>query len=155
MKKVSFPATTGQRSVTIESDVLCSEINPLSSKESLKKANAELNFNNDTVHILGQNVDLHVTTTRHYTLGKKNLKTEISTLVCSDDMSPKKKALKLHRQFAHPPAHILKKLVQDSGNKDEEVIDEIERVSKDCKVCLEYKKTSTETNCCFFNGHII
>ena len=68
MKKVSFPATTGQRSVTIESDVLCSEIHLLSSKESLKKANAELNFNNDTVHILGQNVDLHVTTTGHYTI---------------------------------------------------------------------------------------
>ena len=55
-------------------------------------------------------------------------------------MSPKKKALKLHRQFAHPPAHRLKKLVQDSGNKDGELFDEIERVSKVCKVCLEYKK---------------
>ena len=47
---------------------------------------------------------------------------------------------KLHRQFAHPQPRKLKKLIQDSGIKDREVNEIVDKVSKNCEICKKYKK---------------
>ena len=51
-----------------------------------------------------------------------------------------KKALKLHRQFGHPTAAKLLKLITDSGIKNSELERAIKSVTEGCVVCLKHKK---------------
>ena len=149
-KLVKIPAKIGNLNIMINTDVIEKDIPLLLSKESLKKARAELNFKEDTAMILGQKVDLHVTTSGHYTIPlsknqhiisevEKNPNTRI-TLACSKDMSKDAMALKLHRQFAHPPPEKLLKLLKCAGHFDKELVDCITKVSSDCCICKEYRK---------------
>ena len=50
-------------------------------------------------------------------------------------------ANKLHKQFAHPAAQRLKKLIQESGVDNPTVLDMIDDVSASCDTCKRYKRT--------------
>ena len=140
-----------------------------------------MNFVDDSVSMLGEKLNVVVTSSGHYSLPlnnqhkiledveKKNTKITLS-VKAEDNMQ--RIAKKLHAQFSHPPAHRLIRLVQNSGmkNKDELII-QIKKVSDDCGICREYKTPSprpivgmnmaTEFNevvamdLKFFNGSII
>ena len=56
-------------------------------------------------------------------------------------MTNQQVAIKLHRQFAHPPAERLIRLIKNQGTDNQELIEEIKKVSKECKICLQYKRT--------------
>ena len=49
-------------------------------------------------------------------------------------------ATKLHRQFAHPSAERLKKLIKDARQDDEELMEAVEKITKECDICIQYKK---------------
>ena len=108
---VKIPAVIGKTSVFIETDIVNKDIPLLLSKKSMKKADTELNFRDDTVTMFNQKLNLQVTKSGHYTipLGRnkqimekvnRNEKVRI-TLVTSHNMSPKDMAIKLHCQFVH------------------------------------------------------
>ena len=147
---VYIPAVIGKEVVRIKTDIVEDDIPLLLSKESLKKAKAELNFNQDTINILGQKLKMLETTSGHYVLPITKDKAVLEAcnrnvdvrfvLVCKNVLTPKQKALKLHRQFAHPSAEKLLKLVQNAGGSDKELEDQIKQVSKDCKICQEYNR---------------
>ncbi|KAG0725967.1 hypothetical protein GWK47_037553 [Chionoecetes opilio] len=59
-----------------------------------------------------------------------------------DDGDIEKRALKLHRQFGHPTAEKLKKLVRDADIRDSNLERRIDTVTSDCDVCKRYKKPS-------------
>ena len=55
-KRVKFPATViGTRKVFLQADLIDCDLPLLLSKESMKKADTQINFKNDEVTMLGQN----------------------------------------------------------------------------------------------------
>ena len=57
IKRVKLPAKIGMRNVKIETDIVEAEIPMLLSKNSMKKADAKLDFVNDTVDMFGENLN--------------------------------------------------------------------------------------------------
>ena len=147
---VKIPALIGQKKIFIETDVVKKDIPLLLSKKSMKKADTELNFRDDTVTMLNQKIDLQVTRSGHYTIPldqnqqiieKVDRKETVAiTLLNSNNMSYKDIAIKLHRQFAHPAATKLLKLIKHTDKDVDELKEQIISVSKSCKFCREYKK---------------
>ena len=65
------------------------------------------------------------------------------TLITTADRSKQETALKLHRQFSHPRPEKLIKLLncaREPWNCDEELKQQIEDVSSNCKTCQHYQK---------------
>ena len=54
LHKVKIPASIGNQDIFIESDVVDNDIPILLSKSAMKKANASIDFQSDTVTMLGQ-----------------------------------------------------------------------------------------------------
>ena len=148
-KKVSIPATVGNVKIKITTDIIDGNLPLLFSNKSLKKAQANICFQNDTAKILGQTVKLKMSSSGHYLLpihknkqimveAERNRRSQI-TLV-STELNPSQIAYKLHLQFAHPSADKLCKLVKNQP-KAKEIITEIKKVTENCKTCLMFKKT--------------
>ena len=145
-----IPATLGNNVVRIRTDVVRDDIPLLLSKHSLQKAKAEMNFYNNTINILGQTLKLTETASGHYILPltqKKNALEALNrhenvqiTLTCKNELTAKQKAIKLHRQFAHPSVKKLLKLIKTAGNDDEELEGQIKQVSKECEICRDYRR---------------
>ena len=51
-------------------------------------------------------------------------------------------ALKLHKQFGHPTAINLIKLIRSAGIDNSDLEREIDGAAKNCEVCVRYKKAS-------------
>ena len=52
-----------------------------------------------------------------------------------NDTEQNKKIIKLHRQFAHPPAHRLKSLLSNSGVQHKELFKLVDNISEACETC--------------------
>ena len=152
LKQAKIPATIGNVETIIQTDIVESDIPLLLSKSSMKRAETELNFKDDTVNILGQNLPLRVTSSGHYTLPlsknqyimekvKRDSQVKI-TLVVNSDLSKEGTARKLHRQFVHPPPEKLIKLLKCAQVDDPELIIWIKKISKECKICKEFRRPS-------------
>ena len=48
--------------------------------------------------------------------------------------------LKLHRQFAHPSADKLKKLLKDANKCDPDLLRTVDKVTEKCNTCIKYKR---------------
>ena len=74
---------------------------------------------------------------------------------CVVDMSTapestcKKTLLKLHRQFAHPPAAKLTKLLQDANQWKPDFARILNSISKSYEICKLYHRTSSRPVVCF------
>ena len=122
----------------------------LLSKGSLKKLKAEINFDSDTVDILGQRLRLFETGSGHYILPLTRTKACLEsshhgfdaevTLIIKNELTLEQKAVKLHRQFAHPSSDKLVKLLRNAGNSELELEMEIKKVTRKCKVCKLLKR---------------
>ena len=122
-------AVIGNQYVIIETDIVHSDIPLLLSRSSMKKTNmhadAMVKFADDMVKAFDQDINLVVTKSGHYVL----LLTLCCQLlsICSADpklnvtlsaertKSKEEIAVKLHRQFAHPPAYKLNQLLNSDG----------------------------------------
>ena len=153
MYKVKVPAIIGGKDIFISTDVVDSEIPMLLSRESMKKANTKINFKDDSVNMFGVKQKIIVTTSGHYAVplndGRNILEeldnSNVNITLHSEAMGQDKKkmALKLHCQFSHPAPKRLLQLVRSAGlGNDSDLIHEINEVSKNCKICLEYKRPS-------------
>ena len=119
----------------------------------MKKAETKIDFENDTVTMFGETQDVLLTKCGHYAipLNKnrkilKQIKSEGAfkiNLVTEETMEKKKMAQKLHSQFAHPPKNKLLQLIDRAGlGYDEELVEQINQVQDECKVCKEYARPS-------------
>ena len=149
VNRVKFPAVIGEVDVLLKADVVKGELPLLLSRTFMKQAKSELNFKDDTIEILGQNLNLLVTRSGHYALPlgrNKQLmvdsarQPDISLTLHVKNITAEATAIKLHRQFAHPPPHRLIKLVQNKGEECSELIDAIKEISAKCQVCKQYKR---------------
>ena len=151
IKTVEFPALIGQVSVVMVTDVVDCNIPFLLSMNSMREAGMDLRLFNDTVVVFGQTIKLSISSTGHYllSLGVKSYTSSVSCepgkiggqiLFSVSDQPPEKIALKLHRQFSHPSADRLIKLVKDQGKECDDIVEAIRKVTQECKICQEYRK---------------
>ena len=153
---VSIPCRIAEKSVTVETDVVKSEIPLLLSKNSMKKANTKIDFTNDKVNIFGKEVDLQFTSSGNYAIplrdSCKDLDSDLEesqlteVLLTIDDIARKSNkekqqiAIKLHRQFGRPKSSRLIDLVKSAGISDNEFLDLLKNFDESCEICIRYKK---------------
>ena len=152
ISSVKIPIKLGRKNVMLETDVVANELPLLLSKASMKRASAYLDTKNDVIHMLGEEIKLINTSSGHYAVplcsNKATLNAlitesnpNISLVVRTPNMTKKAMALKLHRQFVHPTAEKLLKLVNLSDQKDDyELKTEILEVTQSCDTCKRYKQ---------------
>lgn len=152
-KVVSLPAIIGHTEVLINTDVVDSDIPLLLSRDSMKKANMNLDFESDTMTAFGEKIPLINTISGHYAIPIAKpvyLANELEngsisniTLAVTEDKSNTEIAIKLHRQFAHASKEKLLNLVKNAGHpwcNNQNLKEEIKKVCNDCKTCTIYKK---------------
>ena len=67
-RRVVIPAHIGDKNVSIQTEVVDSDVPLLFSKPSLQRANAKIDFENDTITMLGTSSNLLHTSTGHYAI---------------------------------------------------------------------------------------
>ena len=131
--------------MTIKTDVVTSDIPLLLSLETMKKAGVKLDLVNDSAEIFGKHIPLNHTESGHYCipLNKDTLPIETvwAVAINSMDNAAHYKTLKLHNQFAHPPASKLISLLKDANVWNYELHADIEKISKNCLICKSFAKT--------------
>ena len=149
--EVKFPVVIGVKKITIRANIVDSEIPLLLSKASMKKAKLILNFNDDSAQILGQKVKLYCTSSGHYCIPLSNTMLydgcDMSSFVLHaeglaslTENEKYKKAVKLHKQFAHASKERLCRLVNESPTfKDAVFLKMIEKCCDSCEFCLKRK----------------
>ena len=157
IKNAIIPVTIGRTATRINVDIVPNNIPLLLSRNSMKKANMTLNFEEDTIIAFGESVNLIVTKTGHYAVPITNNKRILNdvtnkndtpnnvTLTLINEKTPRDIAIKLHRQFAHPTSQKLIKLLKSAGDQwknNQELKDEINKVSIDCKCLSSLQKAS-------------
>ena len=153
--RVSIPAKIGNTAVKIKTDVVETSIPLLLSKDAMKTAKTEINFEKDEVSMFGQKQDLKTTRSGHYAVHlndsdkilkkiNENENAKITLVTTKDFFGDKLKvAKKLHSQFGHPTKNKLIELIKRAGmQSDLGLIDSINKISKECTVCKEYRRPS-------------
>ena len=147
-KNVTIPAVIGTKRCKISADVVDLELPLLLSKESLKKANAVLDLNNDEATLFGQTVRLEQTSSGHYCVNLRshfdNLQEVNQVLMVLSEMDYKEKVsavIKLHRQFGHASQQKLRDLLKKANVQDREVYEILDKVVSECKLCIQFQKT--------------
>ena len=147
VKKVLIPAKIGTKNVKIETDVVEAEIPMLLSKASMKKANAKLDFVQDSVVMFGEAMKLNFTTSGHYMidLNAGNLEKDEHSLTLFNmqtayEKDKEKMASKLHTQFGHATCDRIMQLIKDAGIEDKVFESKLKTVVESCEICQRYKK---------------
>ena len=148
-----IPAIIGSNYCQIETDIIDGDIPLLFSKSSMKRGNMKINFQDDTITMLNENIPLVTTSSGHYAIPitkpkqiinniERDLFTSV-TLTVSNSMTDQDMAIKLHRQFAHPSQDKLIQLLNNAGepwSTNTKLKDCIKSLSKECTTCAIYKK---------------
>ena len=145
---VTLPIQIGSQHVKLRTNVVDCDVPLLLSRESLKRANAEIDFRTDSVSLLGEKVEVKVSKSGHLCVsleprrGTHNVKQVLfsSPLNVNDVSGNEKKILKLHKQFAHPSAERLTQLIRNSGVTDTHLNEIVNTVSQSCDVCKRFRK---------------
>ena len=149
---VHIPVYIGSSSATLSAHVVSCNVPLLLSRNSLKKANATLDFTEDSLKIFGENISLTITKSGHYCLPLSRTmdnphspsvrKVLFATPIDVTDQPGEqwKKIAKLHKQFAHPSSERLIKLIRNAGIIDKSVGGIVDDVTTSCDVCKRFKK---------------
>ena len=140
---VVFPCILGGKAIKIKTDVVKCNIPLLLSKASMKNADMIMNMKTDTVSVFGKTIKLNTTSLGHYVLPIYRCpspKLINDVLMASSSSDHKQIASKLHRQFAHPSAERLSKLLRDAGRKEPQLHEAVEEISAKCDICKRYKR---------------
>ena len=142
-KRAVIPCVLGGKNIRIRTDIVDCNIPLLLSKASMKKAGMVIDTNTDTVRVFGKEVKLSTTSIGHYKLSivQPPCGAKIEYILLNIDTgNPDAIASKLHRQFAHPSAERLKKLLKDARRDDKLLKDSVDKVTKACDICIRYKR---------------
>ena len=146
-KIVAIPIYLGQKRVTLLTDVVTADIPLLISIETLQKTDAQINFKLNKITMLGEEIDVKISTSGHYCLpltrppdinNEHTAKVLFSFKFDDDPKANYKKVLKLHRQFCHPKPDALYKLIKTSGTNSSEIHKICRDVYDRCESCQRY-----------------
>ena len=150
---IKIPGRIGSKRILIEANVVECDIPLLLSKPALKKVGAILNFLEDTLEFDGEKIPLLECKSGHYCVPICNKRRSLvdssvkvfltvtdETFGGNNKKLMEKKALKLHRQFAHAPMYKLKTLLKNAGFDSKLFLEVLEDVCQKCEVCQRYSK---------------
>ena len=138
LKCVKIPVRLSSKCATLSVDIVSANVPLLISSESLQRGNAKLDFQHHSLEILGQQLSLQETKSGHFMISLYPTNSVLFNSVFKDAKSiddKRKKVVKLHRRFAHPPAHRLKKLLSDAQLDDGVIYDLVDDVTRSCETC--------------------
>ena len=72
----------------------------------------------------------------------------LAECVKSQKLDKNKKALKLHRRFAHASFKRIIELLRNAGKRDEELEKELETIQNSCEFCLKHQRASPRPSVC-------
>lgn len=144
MKIYNIPVNIGGIPAAIQTHVIDCDIPLLLSRESLKKAHAEIDFASDTIYMFGKKLPIKTSKTGHLLLPLTKFISEDCFLTSPIDINNpdlyKKQITKLHKQFAHPRPEKLKILIRNSGISNKDVDKAVDETSENCDTCKKFKK---------------
>ena len=155
---ISLPISIGNIQTTLTCDVIDAKIPLLFSRDSLKSSHSNIDFVNDKINILDQNLDLVVTKSGHYAIPishnsyilHNNITPHLTLFAQISDKNVMAK--KLHRQFGHPKPDKLIKLLKSAKEpwkSDFELFKLIQDLSdNNCDICVKYKKAHLRPAVC-------
>ena len=129
-KIVAIPVYLGKMRITLLTDVVSTDIPLLISRETLQKTNAQIDFKQNKIIMLGEEVDVVISHSGHYCLpltrlpdieNKHTSRVLFSFKFDNDPKTDYKKVVKLHRQFCHPKPDALYDLIKTSGTHSSEI----------------------------------
>ena len=142
---IEIPCLIGGRHSSIKTEVVESDIPLLLSKPDMKRLGFKINMVNDTLEVNGRSIDLDTTSSGHYYIPLKECEMNIESVhLVTELQTVKEKSQmikKLHRQFGHPSAISLKAIMKSADVIDKDCEKIIEDTSKNCDICLRFKKT--------------
>ena len=147
-----IPIMIANTSCQVQVEIVKENIPLLLSKDSLKKAGTVLDMTNDKAIMFGKDVPLRFSTNGHYAIDifPKGENTESQDfceqiLVFEKDVPEKtkqKQMIKIHKQFGHASAENLKRLFNNAGKLDKEIIALIDKTLQGCDTCRMYRKAN-------------
>ena len=150
-KAITIAGKIGKTDCKINVEVIPIQLPLLLSKESLKRAGAELDLLNDEAVLFGEKLKLELTSSGHYCVsitGHQN-RDEIEDVMHStakfhgmSGVEKRKSLLKLHHQFAHANAAKLAQLLKSANIKDKQSLILLQEVMDGCDTCQKFKKPS-------------
>ena len=144
-KKVHLPVTIKNQNHYLLTEVVNADIPLLISKDTMIKAKAQHDYENETITLFGVKQPLICTSSGHYAIPIKPHNTEWHSNmvfhITNDNLDFTKAAKKLHTQLGHASTERIIKLVKDAGKNDPKFLEEIDKVGQNCDICKRYKKT--------------
>lgn len=145
---VTIPVQFGSQGVKLRTHVVNCDVPLLLSRDSLKRADAEIEFKTDTIVLLGEKMNVLVTSSGHLCvpLGNNDKSLSVKQVLFStplkpeDDSANERKITKLHKQFAHPSADRLKTLIRNAGMENAGIERIVNSVSEACDICKRFRK---------------
>ena len=157
-KKTQIPAKISSHNVLIEKDVINSNIPLLFSWASMKQADMNMNFKDNTASVLDKTIELVVTKSGHYAIPLTvpcqiihswNANVNV-ILTVQTNLDKEKMAQKPHWQFGHESSEKLLRLVNSAGltwSQDSKLREKITLICKNMQKCAWYTKNTPTTNC--------
>ena len=116
----------------------------------------QIDFETDRVTMNGEVYLLETTSTGHYTLDlvkrvddcQDVLVSTVSECERIKEADAKKKALKLHRRFAHANSKRIIELLRTSGKSDKVIEEELQKIQNSCDFCLKHRRASPRPTVC-------
>ena len=157
IKHVLLPAELGNKQVFFDTFVVSSSIPLLLSRETMKKAKMTIDFSSDTVKIQNIEHPSFLTSCGQYLIPilpskeAMNIQSMLSIPIPASTptkMTPKMRAEKLHKVFAHASAERIYKLHCTAGDPDPELKKALEDTVKNCDVCQRIKRPPPRPKVC-------
>ena len=142
-KVVTLPVMIGSHQCSIEIEIVENSLPLLISRDTMKELGMTLDFVNDIVFVKGEKVKLYCTKSGQYCVSLSPVIAKEAKVVLHCNLEGltaderKRKALKLHRQFAHATSHKLTKMLKESGCADKDFLRCVEEI---CELCQLFKR---------------
>ena len=143
---MTIPMTICDKKRHLSVDVVDNGIPLLISRPTMTELGVILDTVNHCVIVNGAEFNLDFNTSGHYTIPVCEWTNEdtkvvlhLEKLAAASSVEKSKKALKLHRQFAHASKERLLRLLKNGGCNDNEFMQAIVNCCDNCQFCQKYK----------------
>ena len=147
-EEVVLPITLGRLKTVLYVSIVDANIPLLLGAPDLKRLGITVNFEKDKAYIsrTKEYFDIVRDENNHLTLPittpQVRRETHAIMEVSECDVKEKKRKIKkVHQILGHPREEVLKKFYKESSQDDQETMSIVEEVSRECSVCVHFKRT--------------
>ena len=149
-KALVLPVTIFGKNMYITVDVVQNNIPLLISRPTMSNLGMVIDTVRHTVKVGRETFKLQFNVAGHYTIpitiwaDECNIVLHFENLAGTTRQEKKKKAKKLHRQFAHASKERLTELLKLGGCDDQEFIQAVKECCEQCEFCMKYRKSKSK-----------